>query len=238
MIDFHTHILPGMDDGSKDTETSRIMMELSKIQNVETMIATPHFYARRESLSSFLERREEAKERLMSVHNPNKHPEIILGAEVTYFDGISQSSGLEALCIEGTNLIMIEMPFAQWTDRNLKDIKALINIRKMPVILAHVERYIPITGKSDVFKEMIKLPVILQFNAESFCKWLEGRRIIKILKEKDQCVLGSDCHGVSKRVPNMAEGCEALGRKMGQNFLTKTETYSKSLLEKGGKDEG
>ena len=44
MLDFHTHILPGIDDGSKDIETSCKMLDMLKEQNVDIVVATPHFY--------------------------------------------------------------------------------------------------------------------------------------------------------------------------------------------------
>ena len=55
MIDFHTHILPEMDDGSESVEESIQMLELSAGQGVKWMVATPHFYADREDPKTFLE---------------------------------------------------------------------------------------------------------------------------------------------------------------------------------------
>ena len=46
MIDFHSHILPGMDDGSKSTQESLEMLDMLRAQGVDTVAATPHFYAR------------------------------------------------------------------------------------------------------------------------------------------------------------------------------------------------
>ena len=50
MIDFHSHILPGIDDGSKNTQMSLAMIEEEKKQGVHTIVATPHFYADEDSL--------------------------------------------------------------------------------------------------------------------------------------------------------------------------------------------
>ena len=60
IIDFHSHILPGIDDGSKDLGTSLEMLKISKEQGIDYMVATPHFHATRISISHFLEAREEA----------------------------------------------------------------------------------------------------------------------------------------------------------------------------------
>ena len=57
MIDFHTHILPKMDDGSKSTEESIAMLKMQAEQGIRWVVATPHFYAEPESPQDFLQRR-------------------------------------------------------------------------------------------------------------------------------------------------------------------------------------
>ena len=64
MIDFHSHILPGIDDGSKNTQMSLAMIEEEKKQGVHTIVATPHFYADEDSVERFLKRRAHSYERL------------------------------------------------------------------------------------------------------------------------------------------------------------------------------
>ena len=44
MIDIHTHILPGLDDGSSSIEESEKMLCMLSEQGVDTVVATPHFY--------------------------------------------------------------------------------------------------------------------------------------------------------------------------------------------------
>ena len=58
MIDFHSHILPGIDDGSPDVETSLRMIAAQQRQGIDTVIATSHFYASQRTPSHFLERRD------------------------------------------------------------------------------------------------------------------------------------------------------------------------------------
>ena len=65
MIDFHSHVLPGIDDGSRDTDMSLAMLRMEQEQNVQAVVATPHFYAEQDSVKSFLKRRSHSMERLM-----------------------------------------------------------------------------------------------------------------------------------------------------------------------------
>ena len=66
MIDWHSHVLPQLDDGSRSLEESVAMLEALKCQGVDTVIATPHFYANEESVEAFLERRKKSHDLLSS----------------------------------------------------------------------------------------------------------------------------------------------------------------------------
>ena len=84
MIDLHSHILPGMDDGSKNPEESAALLRMLQQQGVTTLAATPHFYAR-ETPEAFLKRRQEAVAKLPIMEDG---PRMLLGAEVAYFSGM------------------------------------------------------------------------------------------------------------------------------------------------------
>ena len=66
MVDFHSHILPEMDDGSSSPEESLKMLEMSARQGIDHIFATSHFYPDEEDPSSFLRRRAEAYGKLMA----------------------------------------------------------------------------------------------------------------------------------------------------------------------------
>lgn len=63
-IDFHTHILPGIDDGSRNVEMSLRMLAAQREQQVDEIVATPHFYAQKDSVEEFLLRRQRSYEKL------------------------------------------------------------------------------------------------------------------------------------------------------------------------------
>ena len=60
MIDFHSHFLPGIDDGSDSISVSMAMLDAWRSQDITTVVATPHFYAERNNPERFLRRRDEA----------------------------------------------------------------------------------------------------------------------------------------------------------------------------------
>jgi len=141
MVDVHSHVLPHMDDGSKNTAVSRLMLRESARQGIRWMAATPHFYPSQNSPEQFLERRKRAADRLRERWEP-EFPRLLLGAEVYYFEGISRAAGIRRLCIEETELLLLEMPFAPWTGRMVEEIYSLSRQPGITVLLAHIERYL------------------------------------------------------------------------------------------------
>ena len=140
VIDFHSHILPGIDDGSKDLETSLEMLRMSAAQGVTDMVATPHFYASKEGFETYLEKRIHAFETLCASRTPDM-PQIRLGAEVAFFKGISQAEKIEELAEQTGRILLLEMPFMEWTDRDIQEVERMASCGRYTLMLAHLERY-------------------------------------------------------------------------------------------------
>ena len=83
MLDFHTHILPGIDDGSRDIDMTEKMLRMEQSMGVSHIYATPHFYAHRRSIDSFLERRDRALSKVCALPGyGDSLPAVTPGAEV------------------------------------------------------------------------------------------------------------------------------------------------------------
>jgi protein-tyrosine phosphatase len=229
MIDFHSHILPGIDDGSKNTETSIAMLKTARAQGVQVQIATPHFYAHRDRVEAFLERRARAYEQVMGSYS-EEMPRILLGAEVAYFDGISRAEEIRKLTIEESNLLLLEMPFETWTEHVIKEVRTLIYERGFKVIIAHIERYLRFQGNKKMIEELLKLPVIIQINAEPLTDWRQRRAILKMFKAGKAHLLGSDCHGMRHRPPNLSAGRAVIQRKLGIEYLDQIDRFGNDLI--------
>jgi protein-tyrosine phosphatase len=232
IIDMHSHILPGVDDGSRSTEESAQMMRQELEHGVRKMVATPHFYAQKDSVNAFLERRSRSRQRLMEAiqGEPFSQIELRSGAEVYYFDGIGHASMLPKLCIEGTDSILLEMPFCQWTMQMYEELVEILEDQHIDVILAHIERYYEYQKDKSVWEEIFSLPVTPQINAESFLKWKYRRKCFGFLGEGYEAVLGSDCHNMTSRQPNLAQAREAVRKKAGQTVLDEMDRRAERLL--------
>lgn len=227
ITDFHTHVLPHMDDGSKSTDMTLEMLRRAADSGIERVVATPHFYGRHESVDHFLSRRSAAFERL-SREDWTGLPALYTGAEVAYYTGITQKRNLEKLCIAGTNYMLLELPFREFNGELMDEVTTLALDRGFTLILAHLERYLYF-DRDDWIDRMLELPLVAQFNAEALLSWRMRRKILPLLEE-GQCLLGSDCHNLASRPPNLMKGRAVLRRKLGEDFLNRVDTLSAEIL--------
>ena len=240
LIDFHTHILPGIDDGSRDEATTEAMLREEARQGVGMVVATPHFYAHRMSMDVFLEKRQEALARAENVKQSVQAPlpEITAGAEVYYFRGMGRADAVSKLCIGNTRTLLLEMPFEQWDGDVLKDVKDLLQKQELRIVIAHIERYHPFQKDRGIWNEVFELPIIPQINAGSFIRKGGFLRIDRtrrfcmgFLKERPEIIIGSDCHNTSGRAPNLARGREEIAKELGQDALRRIDETVRKALE-------
>lgn len=199
MIDFHTHILPGMDDGSRSVESSLGLLRMEAQQGVTIAALTPHYYAQENSPQEFLLRRQRAWEQLQPWLEPG-FPRCVLGAEVQYFEGICASEAVSCLRLEGTPYLLLEMPFFRWSSRMVEDVLDLQDREDIQVVLAHVERYLSLQD-SQVFQTLSRWGVQFQGNCSFFGRWSTRRKAMGMLKNGQLHFLGSDCHNRQTRPP-------------------------------------
>lgn len=230
MIDFHSHILPGMDDGSRSLSESMDMLLSSKEQGINRMIATSHYYQSRESIDEFLVRRDISFNRLLEKSHGFQIPNIHLGAEVAYFSGMSKMEKLAQLKIQGTECILIEMPFSVWTSSIVNEIYSIINNLDLIPILAHVERYPDFSANNSKLDDLINLGAIFQMNGEYINSWKSKRRALKHLRNGNYFVLGSDSHNMETRPPNLGEAMQTIQKKLGSRRLENIVELGNSLL--------
>lgn len=200
MVDFHTHILPGMDDGSRSVEESVSMLLEEGRQGVSVLAATPHFYADQNSPEEFLKRRNAAWAELSPRLEPQM-PQVLLGAEVQYFEGICAVEAIGSLRIQGTDLLLLEMPFCRWSKRMMEDVRQLNSRPDARVLLAHIDRYFSLQPR-ETLDWLVHNGVLLQANTAALASWRTRTRILHMLEHGQLHALGSDCHNLKDRRPN------------------------------------
>lgn len=227
MIDFHSHVLPEIDDGSQSPEESVRMLQLLRQQGVDTVIATPHFYCNQDNPNNFLARREESFQKL--PYDPATMPKLLLGAEVTYFRDMSRSEELRRLCIGESPVLLIEMPFYRWTKRMVEDLCNMHRMGYIPV-LAHVDRYRKRGQFLSYWRRLQKEHVLFQCNADAFLPKHPGNWLIRMLKKGHIHFIGSDCHNMENRISNIDLAADRITQKLGQEIVDTMDSRAQEIL--------
>lgn len=205
-FDYHSHILPGCDHGSDGIETSLGQIEMAKSVGIKTICATSHFYPHKESVESFLARRQRTYDALKE-NLPDGAPEIILGAEVLICDGMDQLDGLDRLCRQGTNELLLELPFYKWPESVWETVERLNDRDDIRIVIAHADRYPP-----EDIERLIGEGIPLQLNVECFKNPLRRKRYISWVKNGYAKYLGSDIHMLGSGYRDW-EKCKKILRK-------------------------
>ena len=224
MIDVHTHILPGIDDGSRDIACSIDMLQREAEQGVTHVICTPHFYPHHDRPEAFLSRRRHAEESLrLAMEKYTGLPEVIVGAEVFFYRGISDSDFLNGLTFGSKPCIMIEMAGVPFQPYVYDELEAIYNRHGIIPIVAHIDRYISRFRTYGIPDKLKELPVLVQANADFFLRKQTVSFAMKMLKSGYINLLGSDCHNLDKRPPNLGEAISMIESKLGN-------IYSRQML--------
>lgn len=226
-IDFHSHILPSLDDGSASIEESLMLLDMLAENGTDIVAATPHFYCHEISLDSFLEARNAAYERLKPYLKP-KHPKILLGAEVLFSSKLRSLNGLERLAIEGTNYLLLEMPYIRLSPQIINSVSELADSGIVKILMAHIERYLNFTDFSDL-ESLMSLDILGQLNANSFLNRKTRKRCFKLMNKGYVQVIGSDLHH-KDRGAAVSKAYEVIEKKYGQNKISQIEESGKRLL--------
>ena len=230
MIDWHSHILPGMDDGSRNVKESLEMLAMQASQGVKTVIATPHFYANDETVEKFLDRRQRAFAQLQT-QLPENMPEILLGAEVRYYPGISHMAELDSLRIGNSSLLLLEMPVARWTEYSVRELIELAGKSNLQIVLAHMERYLK-WQKQILWERLREYGILMQVNAAFITSIKWKHKAMAMLTEGSIHFVGSDCHNLTSRSPKLEEAFSLIQKKLGDEFVSQMHEYGYAVLAK------
>lgn len=231
MIDFHAHVLPTMDDGSRDIAESIAMLQALQHQDIDTVVAAPHFYREQNDVAAFLKRRETSCAQLSAgLHQQANLPHIILGAEVAFYNELYKLEDLEQLCIGGTNYLLIELPFEKWTRRTYDGLYAMIASRGITPIIAHIERYLKIQDDFKKIEQLAALDVLIQMNSSFVNGFFTKKKALQLFKTGMAHVLGSDCHNMTTRPPVIGQAYTKIATALGASCLQKIDQTGRKVL--------
>lgn len=217
LFDVHSHILPAIDDGAADLKESLEILELMKAQGITDVIATPHFYPADDNLEEFLEASQNAFNELTKHSVKRGLPNILLGCELLYFGGISNTDAILKFCLGKSNLLLLELTDNCIDNTLFKDILKIRQTFGVEPIIAHVERYCGAKKYNKFIKFLIANDVPVQINADSVLIPQMSRVIKKLMKAPLFCVMGTDAHSVDMRPPKLAEALDLIAKNYGED---------------------
>lgn len=193
MIDFHSHILPGIDDGAKNLEQSIAMVNEAKKVGFTKIISTSHY------MENYYECNEKNRKELLEQVQKNVNGiELCLGNEIYITNNIIEllQNG-QASSINGTKYVLFEFPLITTRPMNDKEvIYRLVENGYIPII-AHPERYPFIQENPDYLFELEEMGALFQANYGSIIGiyGLKAKKTLKILlKNNLVSFFGSDVH--------------------------------------------
>ncbi|MDR1688371.1 MAG: hypothetical protein LBS21_07145 [Clostridiales bacterium] len=211
-VDFHSHVLPGIDDGAKDIGEALELLKMLKSDGVDAVVATPHFYIHRHNVEDFLKKREQSASELLKAMQGESYPSIVLGAEV-YFGSSLSTMPIKELCIYGTDYILLELPYNTFSRTFLNLLADFVGGGYANVILAHVERYFEYNNEK-IIEEILSYGVLAQVNCESIISQRSRRLCLKLIDKGLVTLVGTDAHSVKKRPPEFAKAEKIIRRKL------------------------
>ena len=222
MIDMHSHIINGIDDGSKSIEMTINMLKKAEQSGTTDIIATPHFMRGRFEVeyNEVLKKVEELKG--ISREN-NIDINIYAGQEVYYSRKLLEYYNDKIIgTINNSKYMLIELPMLEFNIEEVINTIYELQIRGITPIIAHPERYKPFIKKPSMINALIKEGMLFQLNAGSiagdFGKDVK-KTATKYLEHNIYSVIGSDAHRDRGRDTDMREALNILEEDKKEEFI-------------------
>ncbi|MCR5671568.1 MAG: protein-tyrosine-phosphatase [Butyrivibrio sp.] len=219
-IDIHCHIMPGVDDGSPDMETSLEMLKIAERDGIGYMILTPHYKPMHHNVSpqhNILYRQElqkAAKEAGLKI-------KLFSGNEIYYGDDtIERLAAGEITSLAGSDYVLVEFHPTNTYKSIQNAVYQVMSTGYIPVI-AHVERYSDIVSHPSYVEDLVNMGCYIQVNASSVLGDFGfgiSHFTKKLLKNELVHFVATDAHDTKRRSPKLTECRKYVERKFGEDY--------------------
>ncbi len=236
MIDIHTHILPGMDDGASDFEESVNMCIQAASDGTKTLILTPHFKSGflENSRSKILKKTKKLKKR---IKKQQIDLTLLPGSEVTLSPDLPvliEENRIMTLN-DGGRYLLLELPYQGVEVEKIKELVFQISVRDITPILAHPERYSYIQKDPEIMEELINQGVLSQITGSSLhgdMGFKSKETALYFLERGLVHFFASDAHNDFSRKPLLSEAAEELKKHISKDYyLSITKKNPRKMLE-------
>lgn len=212
VVDIHSHILFGIDDGADTIAESLEMLKMAEKQGVKNVFCTSHHW--QAESSDYDLNFDLLKEKIISEGidiKLHKGMEILCEDDRYFPETLRDINNGTVKTLNGTDYLLIEMSPFMSAEEIYECVNTVFEQTGKNVVLAHIERYSVLDGEDDVIAQLKELGCLFQINAYSLVK--EKRDSIrnfarKLLSEKLVDLIGSDAHRVNHRPPEILSGVD------------------------------
>lgn len=222
MVDIHSHVLFGIDDGAKNIEESIELLKQAKSVGYTDIVCSSHFYIGRYENRSYNQNFTELEERIkkerigIRIHKGNEF--ALDGKYLSYKNKIHTINGGKYLLVELCTLLFY--PICRDFFKNLLQ-------RGIIPIFAHVERYPHI--KMEEFKELTDMGVILQMNLRAAAEY--SPKIEYMLTKGYISLICTDAHNIARRNYDISQYIEKLKLNIGEELFEQlTEINPRKII--------
>lgn len=233
MIDIHSHILPGIDDGAKHIGDSIDMAIAAVNEGIHTIIATPHHKNNKYNnyKTDILSKVNDLNVELEKANIPLK---VLPGQEIRiYGEVVDDLEKDEILTLNETQYIFIELPSGhvpRYTEKLLFDLQ----LKGLVPIIVHPERNQEIIERHDVLYNLVIKGALTQVTASSLSGYF-GKKIknfsFQLIEANLTHFIASDAHNISSRGFKMAETMDLIESKYGKDYVYLFQENAELLVE-------
>lgn len=239
VVDIHSHILAGIDDGAKNLKETIKMIDIAIEEGIDAIIATPHYEIGIEP--EVLTKYQEVYDSVLQYIESQEIPlQLYQGNEIYYSESIPellQKGDIHTM--NGTRYILVEFsPVVEFSSME-RALSKLLYAGYWP-ILAHTERYMALR-KIDRVEELIRMGAYIQLNTSAIIGkegWQTKRYCHQLLKKRLVHAIGTDAHSSHHRRPQMVECLAWLDKKYGTSYRKEISEDNPQSILKGEKISG
>lgn len=231
IVDVHTHILPGVDDGASDWEEAAWMLNCSYEQGIRTIIVTPH-YSRKQDPERLRAKAERLAKEAVDIDSEFR---IFLGQEILYFDSmVERLQEGHALTLAGSRHVLVEFLPKTPYKKIYQGVRKIMMAGYYPVI-AHVERYEALRNESNM-EELAETGCMMQMNYRSLQGTILNRNVRwcrRQVLDGRISLFGTDAHHRDFRTPEIAGSIRWLQAHMGEWLSPMIRDHALEIINQG-----
>jgi protein-tyrosine phosphatase len=218
LIDLHTHLLPGVDDGAAGTDEAIAMAQLAQAEGIGTLVATPHALRWPGTLGPAAVARRVADLQALSAA-AGVHVQLLAGAEMVLIAALpAQIDAGQAVPLNGSRYLLVECPYGVFPP-HWPDLMEQVLSRGYIPILAHPERYPELPQQMRALSTLVEQGMLTQVTGGSLlgAYGRGAQRAARVLLRAGLVhVLASDAHDAADRAPLLRKPLAEAARLVGE----------------------